>query len=395
MYPLEGLPGVNEQNPNTNFTRLAIVFKTGKDVNINVKFAELGNPKGDTPIKDVALAKWSIPDGVLVAEPVLDGIEIGGVRISNFKKTQTFYDYELPYGTEECPDVRVIGGEGCTIEIKKPKYLPDFLTITVTSNADKTNQTKYRVYLTVSGPISVEVSATPQAANHAKNMLDGSLLTRWAVDSAGWAKFTFPSAQMVDSVWLASWRQSDRVQPFNIEVSEDGVNFKEVWSGTTKLLEESAKDQLQEFKIPAGSYKSIRINVTGAQYPDGRAYTWSSILEVMFYYQGKPVEIILQTTDPGEGGFTENPNDNINDGDVSGVKPTEPATEPEATVPSDGVVDPTVNNNSGMIWLIVGLSVAAVLVAGAIVWIIVLKKKKAATAVQEVVEQEQPADEET
>ena len=388
MVPLAGLPGVDKQTPNTNYTRLAIVFKTGKDVNINVKFAELGNPKGDTPIKDVALANWSIPDGVLVADPVLDGIEIGGVRIPGFKKTQSFYNFELPYGTKECPDVRVIGGEGCTVEIKKPKYLPDYLTITVTSNADKANQTKYRIYLTVSGPISVQVSATPEPANHGRNMLDGNLGTRWAIDSAGWAKFTFPSPQMVDSIWLASWYQSERVQPFNIEVSEDGVNFKEVWNGTTKLLEEGERDRLQEFKIPAGMYKAIRLNVTSAQYPDGRSNPWTSILEVMFYYQGKPIEIILQTSDP-DTEFNENPNENIESGDKKDPITTEP-NEPDVTEPSD-MVDDSSEGSSGVVWLIVGLCVAAALVAGAIVFI-VIKKKKAAAAEEAQEQPEAPVD---
>ena len=384
MYPLEGLPDQENQTPNTNYTRLAIVFKTGKDVNINVKFAEVDDPKGDTPINDVALANWSIPDGVLVADPTLYGIEIGGVEIPNFNKNQTFYNFELPYGTTECPDVKVIGGEGCDITIKKPKSLPGYLNITVASKADSKSQTKYKIYLTVSGPIKVEVSDTPEAENHAKNMLDGNLKTRWAVNGAGWAKFTFPEPQMVDAIWLASWEQTMRVQPFSISVSEDGVNFTKVWEGTTELLPEGSKDQLQEFKIPEGKYLSIRLDFTGARYTDGREYSWTSVLEVMFYYQGKPIEIILQTSEEGEDGFTGNPNDTVQggnsgdstgDGTNDGNDPTGPA-DPDATQPGSDD-EHSGGSKSGTIWLIVGLSVAAVLVAGAIIFIILLKKKKA------------------
>lgn len=380
MYPLEGLPDQDKQTPNTNYSRLAIVFKTGKDVDINVKFAEVGDPKGDTPINDVALANWSIPDGILVADPKLDGIEIGGVEVPDFNKNQTFYNFQLPCGTTECPDVKVIGGEGCDIVIKKPKSLPGYLNITVTSKADSTSQTKYKLYLTVSGPISVEVSDTPEAENRGTNMLDGDLTTKWAVTGAGWAKFTFPEPQMVDAIWLCAMEMTRRVQPFSIYVSEDGVNFTKVWEGTTELLPEGSRDQLQEFKIPEGNYKAIRIDVTGAQYPDGRQYSWTSIMEVAFYYQGKPIEIILQTSD---GDVTGNPNDNVigggstggsTGGDSTGGDATGPA-DPNASQPGTDV-DPTDDGgNTGWIAWVIG-GVAAALIAGGVILFIILKKKK-------------------
>ena len=149
------------------------------------------------------------------------------------------------------------------------------------------------------------------------------------------------------------------------------------------MLAEGEKDQLQEFKIPAGMYKAIRLNVTSAQYPDGRSNPWTSILEVMFYYQGKPIEIILQTSDP-DSGFTENPNDTVeggNEKDPYEDDENEPdATTPDATGPADGS-DGSGNGrkSSNWMWLIVGLGAAVVLIAGAIV-LIVLKKKKAAKA---------------
>ena len=395
MYPKEGLIDQEKQNPNIGWSRLAIVFKAGKDLNINVKFAEVDNPKGDTPIKNVSLADWSIEDGELKANPTLNSIKIGNEELPNFKSNLTFYNYALPYGTKECPDVAVTGGEGCDIVISKPKTLPGYLKITVTGKNDKDIQTSYKIYLTVSGPIGVEVSQTPEAANRGSNMVDGKMETKWAANGAAWALFTFATPTEVDALWIATMLMKERTLPFTLETSADGVNFTKVLDAETTIVE--GDDTLQEFKIPAGTYKAIRINVNGSKYPDGRDYPWISIWEVVFYNQGAPVVIKSSTGEvivPPAIDDIVNPNNPNNPNNNNNDNPSkDPSNDPNKGDNNDTLDpnNPNSNNsdsdknqngkgsNAGTIWLIVGISVAAILVAGAIV-ILLLKKKNAKAA---------------
>ena len=60
LHPRVGLQGLEEQTVNKDWQRLAIIFKAGRDLNINVKMARLNDPIGDTPIVDVPLADWTL-----------------------------------------------------------------------------------------------------------------------------------------------------------------------------------------------------------------------------------------------------------------------------------------------------------------------------------------------
>lgn len=360
MYPKEGLPDADKESINTGWTRLAIVFKAGKDLNINVKFAELEDPMGDTPIKDIALADWEIEDGILRETPTLQSITIGGQEIPNFNSQVTFYKFGLPYKTTECPDIEVIGGEGCDIEITKPKKLPGYLKITLVNKGDSTLKTTYKIHLTVNGPVTLEASGY-QDGNPPENCLDNDLATRWSVEGEAWGIFRFVEPHIVKAVYVATWLQSQEIRLFDILVSEDGVNFTKVMEVKTELLELGEMDRLIKYEIPEGTYMAIKFECHGGEMPDGSYYSWNSFLEVQFD--------MVSAVNPDEG-TTVNP-------DMLGPGSSTNPTDPVDTLPSDdGTSDDQDEDKqkADTLILVICLSAAAVLVAGAAVFLILLKK---------------------
>ena len=132
--------------------------------------------------------------------------------------------------------------------------------------------TTYAINIRIANDTELEVSAE-QDGNPGENCLDGDLTTRWAVEGESWGIFRFGNAKTISSVWIATWKAKERQLVFDIEVSEDGKNFTQVWSGKTQ----TDKDELEEFKIPQGTYKAVKLVLHGTT-----AGTWSSVLEVEF-----------------------------------------------------------------------------------------------------------------
>ena len=62
LYPRIGLQGYEEQTVNHGWQRLAIIFKAGRDLNINVKMAKCNDPIGDTPIVDLPIGDWTLEE---------------------------------------------------------------------------------------------------------------------------------------------------------------------------------------------------------------------------------------------------------------------------------------------------------------------------------------------
>ena len=178
----------------------------------------------------------------------------------------------LPYGTTEIPSVTAQCGENADTQITLPTELPGTAQIKVFDKSDNRLQTVYRVFLRAASNIEIETSGA-QEGNPGENCLDDDLLTRWAVEGESWGIFRFAQPQKISSVWLATWKAAERKLKFSIEVSEDGENFKQVFSGKTA----ATKDELEEIKIPAGTYKAVKLVMHGTT-----TGTWNSVLEVNF-----------------------------------------------------------------------------------------------------------------
>lgn len=296
----------DQQKVNTGWQRLAIVFTSGKDLNINVKMSRLGDSMGDTPIEEISLADWNIEDGSAAAFPKLNSIVIGGQALDGFDENVRAYDYTLPYGVAECPTITATGDENCDITITKPEALPGKALITITNKDNAKLATTYTVKMKVASDVVIEASGN-QDGNPPENCMDGNIETRWAVEGESYGIFVFSEPRSVSSVWIASWLANQRYLKFDLDVSTNGVDFTRViQDGKTTVLEAGKADKLEEFAIPEGNYKAVRIWLHGSEYPDGRSTLWNSLLEVEFTGNGPVFEVIPNSETNAGSLFTQN-----------------------------------------------------------------------------------------
>ena len=265
--------------PNPHWKRLAIKMTTGKDLNITVKFSRYCDPIGDTPIVDTPIANWTIPDGPLPVLPevpdfpLLSGINLNGQSaVKNFDGKATYHMAVLPFGTTQVPAVEAVCGADATAKVTLPSTLPGEATIEVVSTVDARLKNTYTLFMRAANDIELEVSAE-QEGNGGDKCMDGDLSTRWAVEGESYGIFTFATPKAISSVWIATWKAAERQLKFDIEVSTDGVNFTQVFSGMTQAKE----DILEEVKIPAGTYKAVKLVMHGTT-----TGAWNSVLEIDF-----------------------------------------------------------------------------------------------------------------
>ena len=218
-----------------------------------------------------ALDSWSIPDGPIYI-PALADVQVAGASVAGFSPEKTYYEVVLPFGTTNVPEIVATPDAISNATVTLPESLPGTAIIRVKNNEDPSMYSVYSVFMRAAEDVEIEVSDA-QDGNPGANCLDKKLETRWAVENQAWGIFHFANPKTISSVWIATWKAAERKLIFDIEVSEDGVNFKQVWSGQSSI----DKDELEEFKIPEGTYKAVKLVLHGTT-----TGSWNSLLEVEF-----------------------------------------------------------------------------------------------------------------
>ncbi len=123
--------------------------------------------------------------------------------------------------------------------------------------------------------IPVSVEAIGNDGNIESNMFDGMLSTRWSYEGKErWAIFTLEESYTIDSIAIAYHVGDQRQSYFDIEVSDDGINYTKVLTGAAtsgKTLD------FETFKLPAGT-KGKYIKLVG----NGNSKNlWNSVAEFM------------------------------------------------------------------------------------------------------------------
>ena len=126
-------------------------------------------------------------------------------------------------------------------------------------------------------PVSAEGETTPEPQNGADKAIDGDLNTKYAQRGIGvWYEFDLGKISDIDGVCIAFADGDKRENYVDLLYSEDGENYKRVWSGAS-----SGKTAGYEtLKIP-GRVRYIRIIGNG-----NSTSVWNSISEVRAVAKG-------------------------------------------------------------------------------------------------------------
>ena len=140
-------------------------------------------------------------------------------------------------------------------------------------------------------------SQEPEAANSARNLIDGTPATVWASQGDASVVIDLGSAKTVSSVGVAmKLYEDDRTIPYDIEVSADGISYSQVWTGSSEPFSDAT--QYVNFTAPA---RFVRVTGHG-----NTISGWNSIGEVEIYSSGAATGVTTTTTNTATGTAASN-----------------------------------------------------------------------------------------
>ncbi|CAH1202042.1 hypothetical protein PAECIP111891_01899 [Paenibacillus allorhizoplanae] len=235
--------------------------------------------------------------------PKLTDIQINGLSIANFSPSTYTYSVAVPLGTKVIPTISAASDH--IVEIAQPQQLFGTAVVTVKDRQDPYLQAKYEVQLTgypiygevpdrfITYPIqAVSASAGYHASFPPASAIDGDLTTRYAAKGiTHWIQFDLGVVKPVRSVLLAFLKGDVDKYNFDLQVSEDGVSWKTVFSGKS-----SGKTAgLEIFQFGKENARYVKYNGKG-----NSKDTWNNMNEI---YIGGDSDVTAPATsdDVGSG----------------------------------------------------------------------------------------------
>lgn len=282
--PLATSPVAEGQADNSNYKKLYAKMKATGNVTIQMRLTPADEPVGNTVMEDIPMADWSIPDGTLEEMPQLTEIAVGGVPLADFNPKQKDYTQKLNEG-DTAPEVTAKAQEGLTVErtaqddVTKFKvynpasperysyYTVTFQTIPLLRTGPLQDVKGYHRY----EPLRATASAVPEPLNVEANVTDEKLDTRWAAEGDQWIQLDYGKSVCISAVCLAWMNSGSRIYRFSLQVSNDGVDFKTVYTGKSSMI----ADDYEIVEIEGGT-SGRYLRYVGSGNSDNQ---WNSVTE--------------------------------------------------------------------------------------------------------------------
>jgi hypothetical protein len=232
--PLPTSPNPAGQDPNNGIRKLAIHLPQTQDLRLAVVFTPLRpweSPPASFPAVE-PLDTWTTP---ATPPALLSGITLDGQPLASFAPDTFTYDLALPSGA--APPVVAASGAG-SIEVTQAPAVPGTAVVTVTE--DGKAPSRYTINFAIANDLDAAklpvaaVAASANDGNVPENTLDGNLATRWSADGPGqWIRYDLGQVVDIKSVGIAWFRGNQRTSRFEIQVSNDAVDWTQVFTGTS------------------------------------------------------------------------------------------------------------------------------------------------------------------
>ncbi len=247
-----------EETANPKVSKLALKLTGSGKVNITVKMSLMGEEPSLTGPEDTPIAEWTVEgDDTISAEGAGSAARISELRINgqplDYFLPETFY-YEYSLGeTEESAEITA-DGTG-RVEVVTYPLADDCELKEVRVYDDAGKYTSYVLKILPYDPYSqsqyirhdvVEVWGSKEQTdepNYFEGSADGDLGTRWSAEGIGeYVVHDLGEEKTIDAFGVALWMGAQRNFYFDLEISNDGVNFTPVVkdyvsSGTTEDIE--------------------------------------------------------------------------------------------------------------------------------------------------------------
>lgn len=281
--PLDTSPQLSQTGP-SGLKKLTLKLNAEGRLIVQVRITNLGEPASDKAIEDIDIKDWTIPDGEYeeYVYPKLDALYVDGKLIDDFDKEVSTYSVICLESAKEVPQISVSTSHRC--EIEQAADFGDYASVRIYSDTDPEIYKNYRVKIAKMPPMkdvsgmkrynvsNVTASEIPQPQNGPLNVVDQDFGTRYAAEGMGpYVTLELEEVNRVDSVAVSFMSGDARVYTYKIEISLDGVSWKEVFNG--KSSGTTAGYNFTE--VPGEMAKFVR--VTGYQ---NSSNAWNSITEV-------------------------------------------------------------------------------------------------------------------
>lgn len=266
-----------------DYTKIFITANIEKKGYIQVRFIPMTDPKANTEIADVALDNWEIADGPIVPLPTVDMLYRDGKPLETF--ADDAYSYGIKLGEDEAvPQITAAVSDIYDYTLTQATSVKEPTTIHIWLKEDPSIFADYVLNFEVIPKLSdyegyerlsiydITSNNIPQAENGPYNLIDEDTGTRHAINSFDntWARFDLGKEVTVDSFAMAVFDGAKRINFFEIEVSLDGNNWTNVYTGQNS----GTTDQLEIYSFAPVKARYVRLVPKGCN-----ASSWYSTTE--------------------------------------------------------------------------------------------------------------------
>ena len=281
--PLPESPNPPGQDSNAGIKKIALKIKGNGKINITAKLAPLGESADTTPIYNVPISEWQLPEKAPTYEKP-DDLNLGCDIYSACQKIRN--GASVAVGTsKKIPTLKAdLHDKSNTAEIYPAQTVDENSLIVVKDPTGKFRKAYYVSYVDpnlnvpegYTGAIISDytVSETPEADNKGSNIMDNSLGTRWTAHNIGAnVVFDMGTPQEIDAVAIAYFKGDLRKYNYEIFVSEDGAKYTSVSKGQSS----GKTTELEVFEFNPVVVRYVKIVGYGNSDPEKAEFT--NILE--------------------------------------------------------------------------------------------------------------------
>jgi len=264
------------QNENAGIQKLAIKLEDAVSPTISVVFRPLydGVPELEMP----ELLPHSAWDMYYTESASLSLLSAGGVPVENFNADNTSYVIK---SEEVCELSAVASTSTADLSVVQPTEE------TKTGYVYVSDGNKENIYtVSFEAPVrpmktesaegyeikGVSASKVPQIENPPESAIDGHLSSRFSADGDVWLTFDLGEAKQFNKVYFAFMSGDQRRTIFEIEVSDDGESWQEVFKGRSS----GNTVQLEGFDVGMQNARYVRFVGHG-----NTSNEWNSITETL------------------------------------------------------------------------------------------------------------------
>ncbi len=293
--PFEHVPSVEGQAVNTG-RKLAIRAKGSGKINITVKLSPINDKYNLTPADNTPISNWVLLEGESEKRLTASEISADGEKILDFSPNIRSYTVTIPVDAKEPPLITAKSDEG-TITVENADSIFGTTRVYVSAEGRKTQSYSINFKIDTQREINVSDEMTgakpqigfigsalphktifasniPEAVNGPDNLYDRNLETRWATSLDGaFVEYDFGTVQDIDGIFYAIYEGTARKNNFEILYSENGIDYKKVYSGQSS----GKTAEYERLEIP-GRTRFIRCVAHGADVTN-----WFSLLEFGAY----------------------------------------------------------------------------------------------------------------